>query len=493
MNYNVLVPLTLFGFIPISLLLFMVMSVPRAVAALYVLGWLFLPPNIGYNLPGIPPWTKYNALATAAVLGAVIFDGKRVFAFKPKWFDMPSVLFCLIPMASSLSNGLGVWDGLSNILTYVFQWGVPYFIARLYFSNISGVRDLALWIVIGSIIYIPLCLYEIRMSPHLNKDIYGYFQNPFNQTRRMGGFRPMVFMNTGLAVGLWMCSGALIAFMCWLGGWPKKLFGMPMWAWAIALGATAVLCKSLGAVMLMCAAMAVGWMSRRFKTPVFVLLLAIVPIIYIGVRTTNVWEGKELLDAVGAVTPDRAQSLMVRLRNERVTVDHGLERPIFGWGGWGRNRVSIEESGFRSVVDGMWVIIVSQRGLTGLACLLFILGMPVVLFASRWRALGMWHPWLLPGLGMCLVLTMFAADNLFNAMLNPIYVLAAGAVMGLVADKQTSQAIAATLQRRPTPPRNAAVPRATQIPVAPSATLQVPPLMQATVVQAVPPGATNIS
>jgi hypothetical protein len=340
------------------------------------------------------------------------------------------------------------------------------------------VRDLALWIVIGSIVYIPFCLYEIRMSPHLNKDIYGYFQNPFNQTRRMGGFRPMVFMNTGLAVGLWMCSGALIAFMCWLGGWPKKLFGLPMWGWALALGVTALLCKSAGAVLLMLAAMAVGVFSKRLRSPVLLLLMAIVPVTYIAARGSGLWDAQELLDIAKSISPDRAQSLGIRIRNETVTVAHGLEMPLFGWGGWGRNRVSIEETGFRSVVDGLWVIIISQRGLIGLACMLFILLAPVILFTKRFRGLGMWHPWLIPGLGMCLVLTMFAADSLLNAMLNPIYILASGAVMGMAADPQTRAALIASMQR----PQAAASGAAAQARVQPRAT-QAP--------QSVPPAGTT--
>jgi hypothetical protein len=52
---------------------------------------------------------------------------------------------------------------------------------------------------------------------------------------------------------------------------------------------------------------------------------------------------------------------------------------------------------------------------------------------------------------MCLVLTMFTADSVFNAMLNPIYVLAAGAVMGLVADPRTMAAVMATLPRHRAP------------------------------------------
>ena len=58
--------------------------------------------------------------------------------------------------------------------------------------------------VLGGLIYVPLCLFEVRMSPQLHNMVYGFAQHSFGQTVRGGGWRPMVFMQHGLAVGLFM-------------------------------------------------------------------------------------------------------------------------------------------------------------------------------------------------------------------------------------------------------------------------------------------------
>ena len=46
-------------------------------------------------------------------------------------------------MASSLHNGLGVYDGLSAIFEQTVAWGMPYLLGRLYFTDYAGMRELA--------------------------------------------------------------------------------------------------------------------------------------------------------------------------------------------------------------------------------------------------------------------------------------------------------------------------------------------------------------
>ena len=63
----------------------------------------------------------------------------------------------------------------------------------------------------------PFCLFEIRMSPQLHKCVYGSTSAP-RQTFRWGGFRPMVFMQRGLAVGIWMIAGVAVGMWLWVTG-----------------------------------------------------------------------------------------------------------------------------------------------------------------------------------------------------------------------------------------------------------------------------------
>ncbi len=98
----------------------------------------------------------------------------------------------------------------------------------MFLSDLTGLRTIALGVFLGGLSYVPLCLYEIRMSPQLHRILYGFHQHEFVQTLRWGGFRPMVFMNHGLALGLWMTLACLSGYWLWRTGTKKRLWGVPM-------------------------------------------------------------------------------------------------------------------------------------------------------------------------------------------------------------------------------------------------------------------------
>ena len=83
------------------------------------------------------------------------------------------LLWCIFPYYTSVKNGLGSWDGYSNIFFQVATWGLPYFIGRCYFKDWESFRELGIALLIGGLIYIPFCLFEVKMSPQLHKYIYG--------------------------------------------------------------------------------------------------------------------------------------------------------------------------------------------------------------------------------------------------------------------------------------------------------------------------------
>ena len=185
---TILVPVALFGWIPLILLLFLLATPRRAVIVAFIGAWLFLP-MASYAVLALPDFTKMTATSYGAMLGVVLFDATRLIRFRPSWIDIPIVVYCAVPMATSLLNGLGVYDGASAIAASVITWGLPYFIGRLYFSDLAGLRELAIGIFVGGLVYLPLCLYEIRMSPQLHNMFYGYHQHDFGMTRRLGGWR----------------------------------------------------------------------------------------------------------------------------------------------------------------------------------------------------------------------------------------------------------------------------------------------------------------
>ncbi len=154
--------IALFAWIPVVLYLFSTLPPQRAVAVAYVAGWLFLP-VIGISFPGLPDYTKMTGTSYAILLGCTLFDLDRLMGFRPRWFDLPILIWCLCPLASSISNELGIYNGVAMSFDSIATYGLPYFLGRLYFGDPAGLRELATAIFVGGLTYVPPCLLELRI------------------------------------------------------------------------------------------------------------------------------------------------------------------------------------------------------------------------------------------------------------------------------------------------------------------------------------------
>src|SRR3990172_8602547 len=101
-------------------------------------------------------------------------------------------------------------------------------------------------------------MYESRMSPQLHGMIYGSFARA-SPSLRFGGYRPSVFMECGLELGMWMTACSLVGLCLWQPGRYRKLAGIPSSLLGRALLATTLLCKATGAR----ARLSWGWGSWR--------------------------------------------------------------------------------------------------------------------------------------------------------------------------------------------------------------------------------------
>src|SRR5438270_701411 len=100
---GILVPITLFGWIPVVLLLFAVLPPRRAVILAFIGAWLFLP-MAGYKIPGIPDYSKTSATAMGVLAAAMIFDSNRLFRFRFSLIDLPMIVWCLSQFFTSILN-----------------------------------------------------------------------------------------------------------------------------------------------------------------------------------------------------------------------------------------------------------------------------------------------------------------------------------------------------------------------------------------------------
>jgi hypothetical protein len=428
---TILVPIALLGIIPLSIWLFAVLPPRRAVLSALLIGWLFLP-IASYSLAGLPDYNKVSATYLGIVLGAALLDPeRRLFRLRLRWFDVALLAWCVAPFFSSLSNGLGVYDGVSQSFASAVKWGVPYVVGRAYFSDRDGLRDIAVAVFIGGLVYVPLCLWEIRMSPQLHRIFYGYHQHSFMITKRFGGFRPNVFLEHGLALGMWMTTACLAGIAVWESRLKRELWGLPVSLLLGVLLVTTVLCKSAGALILLVAGSAVYFITRRTRRRVWVLaMIAFIPV-YLGSRIWGDWSGQELVAWATKISEARAVSLGVRFEQEAMLKEHALERPVFGWGGWGRSEIKDRRGRTISITDSLWIVALGKWGLFGLGSVLLVMLLPVlyVLFSVPQR--GWSSREAAPLLGVTVVLALFAIDNLVNGNANPVYLVAAGGLLGI--------------------------------------------------------------
>lgn len=430
-----LVPLVMFAWIPIVLYLFSRLPARQAVVASFLIAWLFLP-QAELPIPGLPNYSKISATCYGILLATFIFDVGRFQSFRFSWLDVPMLVWCVVsPFMSSIANDLGPYDGFSSTLARVMTWGAPYFLGRIYMNSLNGMRQLALGVFIGGLVYVPLCLFESRFSPQLHKIFYGGFaQDDFSQTMRLGGFRPTVFMQHGLAVGAFMMAATLIGLWLWQTGTVKRLRNIPM-GWLLAvLFLTFVLTRSTGALALLAIGVALMFVGKHLRTalPVFILIGAMWVYLYLNAETETYFTD-QLVTVLSQIFPeDRVASLQFRFNNEELLVDHARDRLMFGWGGWNRSRVIDPSTGKLTIQDSLWVLAFGENGTVGLVSLYMGMLLPVVVLFLRYPARLWTHPKVAPVVAIALMVVLYMLDCVMNAMLNPIYILAVGGIVGLV-------------------------------------------------------------
>lgn len=432
------VHLALWGWIPLMLFAFANMAPRRAMLLSFVAGWLFLP-AASYDLEGLPDYGKSTAACLGAFLGALLFDTARLGTFRLRFLDLPMVVWCLCPFVSSMTNGLGPYDGLSAVFEQVVVWGLPYFLGRIYLTDFGAIRELALALLIGGLVYVPLCLFEVRMSPQLNKWVYGFGGAGIEYASELGkwGSRPRVFMKDRLALGMFMTAASLVGVWIWRAGRMQSLRGMPL-KWLIPLlVVTTVMCKNLGAVSLLVFGLAALFLVKRFRTGIAIWVLLAATPLYMAVRATGQWDGAQLVALVRSLHEVRADSFQTRLDNEDRLVDKALQQSVFGWGGWGRNRVYREVGAGRlqdiSLTDGLWVIALGTTGIVGLVSVTGVFLLPPAVFLRRFPVAIWAHPSVAPAAVIAVLVVLYMIDNLFNDMKNPIYLVATGALVSVTA------------------------------------------------------------
>ncbi|WOD39160.1 hypothetical protein [Nodosilinea sp. E11] len=446
---NIVATLVMVLWIPLVIWIFQRYPARRAIVISFIAAWLFLPVVI-LELPGIPNYSKISATSYGVLLATFIFDVGRFKQFKFGLLDIPIALWCICPLFSSFSNELGIYDGISAVTNQTMTWGIPYFLGRIYLSDLEGLRQLAIGIFAGGLVYVPLCLFEIRMSPQLHNILYGgHPHGDFGQTIRIGGFRPTVFMQHGLAVGAWMMAALLIGIWLWRTGTKLNFLNFPFNITVPLLFLTFLALRSTGAYGLLALGIAILYIGAVFRTalPVYLTIAGLIIYLYLSTMTES-YITDQIIGTLSQYLPeDRVQSLEFRFNNEEVLVDRARERLWLGWAGWGRALVYDAQGKALTIQDSLWIIAFGHHGFLGLVSLYTTLLLPIVSVFTTKCPPRLWqkkeHA---PVAVLTVTLLLYSIDCLLNAMINPLYILICGGLTGYVMRSSRS---AATMQTSP--------------------------------------------
>jgi hypothetical protein len=255
--------------------------------------------------------------------------------------------------------------------------------------------------------------------------VYGYHQHDFSQAKRGGGWRPTVFMQHGLAVATFMCTATLMATWVAISEKRRTVLGLPLWLFALVMFATAVLCKSSGATLLMLAGLTTLLFIRTTRLTIPAWALLGVPFIYMLARTIGGWDASIIKDLARAISDRAFDSIQYRLGNEDALWLGVRPRLLLGATRFFWTEID-PEVGRRIVPDGLWILALGRFGIVGVASLFVSFAIPSALFLRRFGAAQWTHPMVATGAGWAMCLALWAVDCLSNAMVDPIFLLAAG-------------------------------------------------------------------
>jgi hypothetical protein len=443
----------MFGWIPFSIYIFKTKDPQNALLIVAVGGFLLLP-VYSYEFSGLPAYDKFTAIAISLIVGEFFSGGFRSHPFVFAKADIPIIVFTFFsPIATALSNGLGLYTGFAGLYINLMQWWVFYWAGRRYFKDSASMRKLTLMMVIGGLVYFPFMMIEVRLSPQLHRIVYGFHPHSFLQQMRNGGFRPTVFLSHGLVVAQWAVFSAISAYWLWKSRAVPKFKNVSMLIWGLMMAGAAVLCKSSAPIVFMIVGLGIATLSKASRSARLIEIMLVIPYLYFVLRISNVLPISFLqAEMEKYFNPDRVASALMRFRQEDLFGARAALRPILGWAGYQRGWPRDPRTGQLAIamVDSVWIIQYSTNGLVGLISSFLTMGLGawmVVREYLRRKAAGLSGALGIPidGLIISLLVSIFALDCLFNGGGNPVPLVFAGALVSYSKSLREMRASANTI------------------------------------------------
>ena len=463
---NILAYIALFGWPAVCIVLFAMLPLEVAAIASLLGGYLLVPTGVSVDIQYLMPLDKTTITTITVFVLCLIKGGQAPATRQSLLIYLFALAFILSPIFTAANNsyelqaggrslpGFYPVDALKLALTNVVTL-LPFFIGKRVLASDRGRMLLLKALPLSLLLYSLPMLFEIRMSPQIQKTIYGTDPAGFITLARGGGFRPLVFLSNGLELALFT-SMALIAAAVAL-RLRMRLFQVPPAGVVAYLGALLLLCKSLGSILTAAVFAPLVFFTKPRTWVLVSCVVGVVLCAYPLLRNYDLIPVRRIAAVTAGLSTDRSGSFKFRVKNEDQLLAKANEKAMAGWGTWGRNRIYDSESGKDlSITDGAWII---RFGMFGWLGYLSFFGLfACAMFSAIAGVRGPVTPSTILLGGLTLILALNLIDLIPNASLTPITFVLAGAIAGRVL---ATSSVAARYRLGRT--RNTAIPKAREI------------------------------
>ena len=339
-----------------------------------------------------------------------------------------------------LLPGVGPYDALSaSVAQFIFI--IPFFIGRQFLRGPEDITEILRVMVVAGVAYSFPMLFEMRMSPQLHAWVYGYIPSDFIQEVRDGAYRPVVFLGHGLLVAFFTMTATVASAALWRTQ-TRAITRFAPGGIATYLSVLLVLCRTASALIYAALLVPlVRWARPRLQLRI-ASILVLIALAYPLLRAAELVPTRSILEAAESVSPERANSLRTRFKNEDQLLDRAWQRPWFGWGRFGRSRAyNGWDGGDSSVTDGHWIITMGTFGIVGFVAEFGLLGLAVFRAAAalKFAQTKREKDYLA---ALSLIVAMGMIDLLPNSSIRPWTWLLVGALLG------RAEALCSVVRRR---------------------------------------------
>jgi hypothetical protein len=424
--------------------LFLTLRAPVAAFVTLLGASMWLPNGLEIKIRPLPDIQKEDLASLLCLICALVYCRPQL--RRARVLRGPEALMLVVALAtfgSLLTNLSAIHAGqvtvpgstlastVRRILNDVIQLGVPFFIGRALVVRSRDLRGVLTALVLAGLVYAPLIIIELWLSPQMHRWTYGYHQHAFAQTLRGDGYRPMVYMYHGLNLTLlvFMCMAA--AFVSSRAGHrPLRLPPFPIGAF---LGGLLVACKSTGSTLYgLVTAPLVLFTPPRLQM-LAAVMMGVVVCAYPVARASELVPVEDIIEVAREYAGDkRAGSLAGRLRTESEMIGRVRDRLWFGWASAQRAALRDPITGeITTTYDGLWLILSARGGFLYMGAIFLMLVWPLFSAARRLKFVRSRSERVLIA-GLALMVGANLIDDLPNATVEGYLTFLSGALSGVV-------------------------------------------------------------